>query len=1184
MGGSLAKSVFRLVDEDGSGDIDVDEAKSLVKVLPEHLKAHVRDLVALTGDNPLTLKQFTDYFSKRGGSVKGTKTLLADVKRALEAHHEKESKKRIAIARKGTKQKAGRRNKRRPNTARIKQEKQAKREAQRRRDRVFREEQKRLEAEERERKQAAAAAKERRRRIEDANWHKKYEYPGHEGSREGNAMLLAAEKGDRLEVVRTVKEKESDVNYQAGKDWTLEKVGWSALLYAADRGHRGVATSVISQGGKIDARSEVGWSALMVAVYRGNQSMVKHLLELKADPNLKQTFIPPVPEEKDEATRLIEDFFVSDIREVAPDPPPKPVTPPPTPPAKRMARAREELGKLFADIYDEDNQLKAMHLIQKASKDPHTRYESLKLDDPMEGHRQGWTYLHAAVLHENVNLVRTLLDAKASPNVRSKTGNTPMHLASQHMDTEPGRDICKFLMEAGADVLTFNDVAQQTVLDVVQHPRDAVYLRTYERLGKYGRPPEIEYDKIATRFARKSPPKAGEPRNVTAAIIASWMGHESILKLLMKSRADLFAKDQDGKDSEDWADWEDRKDLVKLIQEGKIEQRRLEELERRRRLAMAKKFLEACEHGDIEEVREMLQDPRIETRYRYQSGYTVLMAASKGGHIEVVKALLEHDPDLLWIRDDGGGTAAMKAAAAGKTDVILEFAVIEQEQKVPAEESVLNAQDNDGWTALMLASMHGHMDTVTTLCQAGVDLDKVQSSGISAQQWAVIEEHWEVAKMLQYTREKRIKDAEDAKLARQRVQAAIADKFGGTMPDGLSAVMLAAMYGHADVVRRLVAVKADITLKDKGGMTAYDWAVKLKHKSAAGMLLAELRRLEAEDYEMRKKAARALAARMLSAVEYADVSKIKALLADPLHLVDFEHKGGRTALVQAAVYNHTHVIALLVEAHADVNHQMENGYSALMRASVNGRVATVRSLIDNKAIVNLQNKWGWAPITRASMRGHTEVVQVLIQAKARLDAQDEDDWSAIGAAAVNGHASTVELLVAARANLDLLQNQGKDAEAWADAKEQHLCADLLRRAKDAERKRVLREEKRMQRLTAACKRLVFRIARGAARIVDNRPAVRATKWAVKTAASRAVDIVEAKYTEFVRQWVRGRLDFAIDEAGDVAEEKRQVREMCGEVVWDLVEEVYMVADIMAQASDSDSDDGSEEDPGDEKHG
>jgi hypothetical protein len=114
------------------------------------------------------------------------------------------------------------------------------------------------------------------------------------------------------------------------------------------------------------------------------------------------------------------------------------------------------------------------------------------------------------------------------------------------------------------------------------------------------------------------------------------------------------------------------------------------------------------------------------------------------------------------VRDGGGGTALMSAAAKGRNDI---------SRKLVRGGADVNARDAAGSTALMQSAAGGHQETTDVLLASGADVNQRDN-------------------------------------------------------EGRTALMRAAARGHADVVRRLISGGARLDFKDRGGRDALAWAEK----------------------------------------------------------------------------------------------------------------------------------------------------------------------------------------------------------------------------------------------------------------------------------------------------------------------------------------------------------------------
>ena len=92
----------------------------------------------------------------------------------------------------------------------------------------------------------------------------------------GETPLMLAAINNRLELARVLIERGADVN----------KPGWTALHYAATRGHRDMMRLLLDNDAYIDSEAPNGSTPLMMAAYSAPPLAVKLLLEEGADPTL----------------------------------------------------------------------------------------------------------------------------------------------------------------------------------------------------------------------------------------------------------------------------------------------------------------------------------------------------------------------------------------------------------------------------------------------------------------------------------------------------------------------------------------------------------------------------------------------------------------------------------------------------------------------------------------------------------------------------------------------------------------------------------------------------------------------------------------------------------------------------------------------------------------------------------
>jgi ankyrin repeat protein len=132
-----------------------------------------------------------------------------------------------------------------------------------------------------------------------------------------------------------------------------------------------------------------------------------------------------------------------------------------------------------------------------------------------------------------------------------------------------------------------------------------------------------------------------------------------------------------------------------------------------------KAIVEAAHNGDLEEVRRLVQQDRglLDANHGWH-GYTPLTAAAWGGHVEVVRYLLEEGAQVD-LHDERGFSALGCACKNGHTEAT----------RLLLAHGADPAMASDwGSTPLMLASEYGHADVVAVLLAHGCgDVDQQQS-------------------------------------------------------------------------------------------------------------------------------------------------------------------------------------------------------------------------------------------------------------------------------------------------------------------------------------------------------------------------------------------------------------------------------------------------------------------------
>jgi ankyrin repeat protein len=177
---------------------------------------------------------------------------------------------------------------------------------------------------------------------------------------------------------------------------------------------------------------------------------------------------------------------------------------------------------------------------------------------------------------------------------------------------------------------------------------------------------------------------------------------------------------------------------------------------------------------------------------------------------------------------------------------------------------------------------------------------------------------------------------------------------------GLTPLHYAAIGGHVDAAKVLLANGADVEAERIGGFTPLHDAIVKKQRDVAELLIAQGAKIHGE----------------MSAA-YVDKQTVQFLIdlgAD----VNQRDKGGNSPLDEAAFRGNTEVLKLLLAHGADINAIGEYGSTPLHAAAGRGEAEAAKLLIENGAEVDAKSKNGDTPLCRAIGSSQLKVSEVLL--------------------------------------------------------------------------------------------------------------------------------------------------------------------------------------------------------------
>ena len=291
--------------------------------------------------------------------------------------------------------------------------------------------------------------------------------------------LLKAVMDGNLEEVTRLADRGADLNKES-------RNGWTALMWAAHKGHHPVAEFLLKHGAHPNAANKSGETPLHVAAYYGHTGICKLLLKYNADINAKDKQMQtPLHEANRMNHKETSDFLkiapythpVSADEQALLRPKDWMVRESATEPGKytvvvkmwdgvvgkaRLENVQDHEAKRIAaellgiHLRDVGDMVKPKLLLEavKSGKLPEVKRLVKLGTDPNEADAYDYTALHYASIFGNPSIVKFLLEKGAKINERTHdTKSTPLHYAAANGMTEA----VKVLIDAGADVNAKNN-------------------------------------------------------------------------------------------------------------------------------------------------------------------------------------------------------------------------------------------------------------------------------------------------------------------------------------------------------------------------------------------------------------------------------------------------------------------------------------------------------------------------------------------------------------------------------------------------------------------------------------------------------------------------------------------------------------------------------------------------------
>ncbi|OAL23957.1 hypothetical protein AYO20_10807 [Fonsecaea nubica] len=405
-------------------------------------------------------------------------------------------------------------------------------------------------------------------------------------------------------------------------------------------------------------------------------------------------------------------------------------------------------------------------------------------------------------------------------------------------------------------------------------------------------------------------------------------------------------------------------------------------------------------------------------------GEKLLQAAQDGDAQELIRCL-KAGADINAL-DESRCTVLHKAALYGRTELTRIL--------LARNDLDVNAQDEDGETALYQATVRKEEAIIELLLKAGATITIETTTGDTALHQAASENYLQGVELL-------LGKGKTATIKTSKEETALlVNDINGR---GDSVLHVAARHGSEDVVKLLLKCEVDTTALDKGQKTALYRAFESEEIYVVKLLPPQDDLLKSLDTNEMIQLAHAtysghlsLVRELMSKVESKDMillhwaaaggqRKVAELLLEKGSRVSSLYQCG-TPLHFAAIAGEEEVSRLLLDNGADVNANDQYGMTPLHWAAEGGSTEVVKLLLQGQrvAMIDSVSADGQTALHWATEMGKRRVVEHLLEEGADFEWRNEDGCTPLHLASVQGHAELIDILIEKGANSEAKQRNG----------------------------------------------------------------------------------------------------------------------------------------------------------------
>ncbi|XP_069690774.1 uncharacterized protein [Periplaneta americana] len=632
-----------------------------------------------------------------------------------------------------------------------------------------------------------------------------------------------------------------------------------------------------------------------------------------------------------------------------------------------------------------------------------------------EGHN-----LHIAVLNNDMQKMKTLLDDGIEVDQTDAWGRSALHLAAACNY----RNAIELLLKYDAD-MTIRDSLGCDPLDYCERTTSWASLDLLLSASKGQRDDQLPFLKENINNAAFG---------IQALRESTEYGHVYLAEFLLNNGLDLETiLNEENQQVLHIASRNNQEKIINLVLESSTvttkhnykrrNEEQIDKIVNTKDKSGWTPLLYASHQGNLDIVQTLIKH-KADKSFRNESGECALYLAARESHLPVVKYLVEHGADIQ-LGDNNEYTPLHKAIAGGHLSVV-DFLV--------QNGARINLGSYCGETPIYVAALNGHLPIVKYLAENGADINKCTTYDHTPLHMAAWFGHPSVVEFL-------VQNGANIETQNKGGQTALCyaiDEGLVTIVDYLlqnganihfrdwnrqTSLHKAAYHGHLHVAKCLLQHGANVNEVDVSGQTPLHLAAKQGYLDIVDYLLT----YKVEDNDANNSGC---TARNVSAQQTVDIDICDKLSHTSLHKAAYyghlpvvkcllQHGAnvnavdilGQTPLHLAAKQGHFDIVKYLFTQNVQAEIGDNCGYTALHLAAYEGHLSVVECLAQNEALINLGEDLGYSPLHFAAEEGDVNIVKCLLRNKADVNLQNNDGITALHLAAEEGHVFVVQCLL-----------------------------------------------------------------------------------------------------------------------------------------------------------------------------